>query len=170
MAEQIKNSYKGSVLYPANTIADAEKGFAKAHLFFNDKDLYYSEYETVNPPYVYEFLDRDGRAPYRGFYKRSDLGVMFPEIVKATDVPQPGSAITWKRREPVNLWQDESAPLPDLHFRNVVDWRIFEFSKHFLDPQSYSQFKNAVFDSMRRGNARIEKLWVDTFLASVLGL
>lgn len=170
ISEQLKNAYKGSIWDPANTIVDVDKGFAPSHLFFTDKDLYYSDYSQVNPPYVYEFLDFDQRAPYRGFYKRTEVGVMFPEIVKKADVPEPGNAIVWKRREPVNIWQDESAPLDDIHFRNVVDFRIFEFAKHFLDANDYAVFKNAIFDSMRKGNARIEKLWVDTFIANLLGL
>lgn len=170
IAEQIKNAYKGSIWDPANTIVDVEKGFSPSHLFFTDKDLYYSDYTQFNPPYVYEFTDFDQRAPFRGFYKRTEVGLMFPEIVKSTDVPQPGSPIVWKRREPVSIWQDESAPLADIHFRNVVDFRIFEFTKHFLDANDYARVKNAVFDSMRKGNSLIEKLWVDTFIANILGL
>lgn len=103
ISEQLKNAYKGSIWDPANTIVDVDKGFAPSHLFFTDKDLYYSDYSQVNPPYVYEFLDFDQRAPYRGFYKRTEVGVMFPEIVKKVDVPEPGNAIVWKRREPVNI-------------------------------------------------------------------
>lgn len=60
--------------------------------------------------------------------------------------------------------------MEDIHFRNSVDFHIFDFSRHFLDSNSYSAVKNAIFDGMRRGNAKIEKLWVDTFLATLLGV
>lgn len=170
IAEQIKNAHKGSIWDPANAILDVDKAFAPSHLFFTDKDLYYSNYTLFNPQYVYEFTDFDQRAPFRGFYKRTEVGLMFPEVVKTSDVPQPGGQLVWKRREPVSIWQDESAPLADIHFRNVVDFRIFEFSKHFLDANDYARVKNAIFDSMRKGNALIEKLFVDTFIANILGL
>lgn len=93
IAEQLKNSYKGLIQDPANTIVDVEKEFAPSHLFFTDKDLYYSDYEFSNPDYVYEFLDYDARAPHRGFYKRTEVGLMFPEIIKASDVPSPGKEL-----------------------------------------------------------------------------
>lgn len=93
IAEQLKNSYKGFIHDPANTIVDVDKQFAPSHLFFTDKDLYYSQYEFTNPPYVYEFLDYDARAPHRGFYKRTEVGLMFPEIVKAEHVPGPGKEL-----------------------------------------------------------------------------
>lgn len=170
IANQLKNAYKGTIQDPANAIVDVEKEFAPSHLFFTDKDLYYSDFERINPDYVYEFLDYDPRAPHRGFFKRTDVGLMFPEVVKPSDVPGPGKELVWKRREPVNVVQDESAPLPDIHFRNCVDFAMFDFSRHFLDSTDYSRIKNAIFDAMRAGNAQIEKLWVDTFLASILGV
>lgn len=94
IAEQLKGSYKGSVWDPANTNLDVQKGFAPSHLFFTDKDLYYSEYQLINPPYVNRLLDFDLRAPYRGGnYKRTEVGLMFPTIVKDSDVPTPGQPI-----------------------------------------------------------------------------
>lgn len=93
IAEQFKNAGKGVISDPANTMVDVEKAFAPSHLFFTDRDLYYSDFEISNPSYVYEFLDFDSRAPYRGFYKRTEVGVMFPRIVKKEDVPGPGSPL-----------------------------------------------------------------------------
>lgn len=170
LSNQYTNAYKNTVSDPANSLIDVEKAFAPDHLFHVDKDMYYSDYEQVNPAYVYEFLDFDDRAPLRGFYKRTELGKMFPTIVKDSEVPSPGQPITWKRREPVSVWQDESAPLSDIHFRNVVDFHMFDFAKHFLVAGDYQRFKDGIFDAMRRGNARIEKLWIDTFIAAVLGI
>lgn len=170
LAEEVKNAYKASVLDPANTKAQVDANFAQANLFWNEKDLWYSDYQFLNPAYVDEFLDYDNRLPFRDRYVKTEVGVMFPHIVKAEDIPQPGQPLVWKKREPVNIWQDESAPLPDLHFRNVVDFRIFDYATHFLDSTSHANITNAIFDAMRRGNARIEKLWVDTFIASLLGL
>lgn len=170
IAEQLKNSYKGFIHDPANTNVDVEKRFAASHLFFTDKDLYYSRFRTSSPAYVVEFLDNDDRAPHRGFYKRTEVGIMYPEIVKSTDVPGPGKELVWKRREPVNIWQDESADIPDIHFRNSVDFHMFDFSRHFLDANSYALVKNSIFNAMRAGNAQLEKLWVDTFIATILGV
>lgn len=93
---------------------------------------------------------------------------MFPRIVKKEDVPGPGSPLVWKRREPVNIWQDESAPIEDFHFANNVDFRLYELSQRFLDSTDYQRVRNMYFDAIRRGNARIEKLFVDTFIANVL--
>lgn len=170
LADQLKNSYKDSIWDPANTNVDIEKQFAPSHLFFTDKDLYYSDSYQSNDPYVYEFLEFDDRAPHRGYYKRTEVGLMFPHIVKDEDVPTPGSPLVWKRPTPVSIWQDESLPIPDIHFRNVVDFHQFDFAKHFLNSSDYFAVKNAVFDAMRKGNATIEKLWVDTFIANVLGV
>lgn len=170
IANQLKNAYKGTLVDPANTNVDVEKGFAPSHLFFTDKDLYYSDFDRINPDYVYEFLDYDVRAPHRGFYKRTEVGLMFPEVVRSEDVPAPGKELVWKRREPVNLYQDESADIKDVHFRNSVDFHMWDFSRHFLDSTDYARIKNAIFDSMRGGNAQIEKLFVDTFIATALGI
>lgn len=95
---------------------------------------------------------------------------MFPEVVTPKDVPAPGKELVWKRREPVNIYQDESADIPDVHFRNSVDFHMFDFSRHFLDSSDYARVKNAIFDGMRAGNAQIEKLFVDSFIASALGI
>lgn len=95
---------------------------------------------------------------------------MFPEVIKSSDVPSPGKELVWKRREPVNIYQDESADIGDVHFRNSVDFHMFDFSRHFLDSTDYARIKNAIFDGMRAGNAQIEKLFVDSFIASALGI
>lgn len=95
---------------------------------------------------------------------------MWPDVVKDADVPGPGKELVWRRREPVNIYQDESAKLGDIHFRNSVDFHMFDLSQHFLDSADYMRIKNAIFDSMRAGNAQIEKLWVDSFISSILGI
>lgn len=113
MANQIKEGYKNSTLMPANTMADVEKSFAPSHLFFTDRDLYYSMPSNFRRPYVLEFLEDDSRAPYRGFYKRTEVGQMFPEIITDEETPKPGDKLVFKRQVPVNIYQDESAPIKD---------------------------------------------------------
>lgn len=93
IADQFKNAGKGVISDPANTMVDVEQAFAPSHLFFTDRDLYYSDFEIINPPYVHEFLEFDDRAPYRGFYKRTEVGVMFPRLIKDEDVPKPGDPL-----------------------------------------------------------------------------
>lgn len=170
VAEQIREAYKNSVLMPANEMKEVEKGFAPSHLFFTDYDLYYSFPNNLRKPYVMEFLDEDERAPYRGFYKRTEVGQMFPEIITDAETPKPGDKLVFKRQTPVNIYQDESAPLEDWHLRNCVDWHHFDFSQRFLSASDYFNITTAVFRAMQRGNALVERAIVDYYLTSILGI
>lgn len=170
IAEQLKEAYKNDISMPPNKIEDVQGQFAPAHLFFSEKDLYYSDVPDYDAEYVIEFLDDDRRAPHRGFYKRTEVGRMYPEIVKDEDIPKPGDKLVTPRRQPVSIWQDESVPIPDLHFRNYVDFHRFDFAINFLNSEDYFKITNAIFDAIRQGNAMMERAIVDTFLASIIGL
>lgn len=96
---ELKNLYKNEVIHPANTLADRDKSFAPSHLFWEMNDYYQSYGFNFMAPYVSEFLVDDDRAPYRDYYKQINIGIHFPELVKAQDEVKPGDSLVFKKAD-----------------------------------------------------------------------
>lgn len=169
LTEQLKAYYQNDIAFPANTKADAEKRFAPSHLYWSDSDLYYSANPIYEDEYLYAFLEEDERAPFRGNYKRTEVGLMFPELLKDHDGIKPGESLVTPKGFPPPIYQDETAPIKDWRARNLVDFHYLDYAQNFNDFQSYEKIKDAVLNAIIGGNELLKKCMVDAFIVGVLG-
>lgn len=99
VGDQLKNLYKNDVRMPANTLEDRDKSFAPSHLFWEIDDYYQSHGFEFYDDYVPVFLVDDDRAPYRNYWKSTNIGIHFPELVKKQDEVKPGDVLAFKKTD-----------------------------------------------------------------------
>lgn len=63
----------------------------------------------------------DERAHLRGNYKRTEIGIIFPDILKDEHERKPGDNLVTPKQHYVPFIQDQAAPIKDIHARTLVD-------------------------------------------------
>lgn len=170
LSDIAKYIYRNETQFPANKYEDiAENTMIPSVLFWSDQDLYYSVRGSLGDDYVQRFWFIDEKAPLRGNYKRSEIGVMFADILKDEHEKKPGDNIVTPKQHYVPIWQDQAAPIADIHIRSFVDWHQFDFATHFNNFTDYARITSQIFGTLARANALLAKLLVDTFIVSLFG-
>lgn len=170
MDEMAKYIYKHEDTFPADKYEDiADNMMIPSMLFWSDQDLYYTIRQSINPPYVQRFWEMDVKAPLRGNYKRTEVGEIFPEIIKDEHEKKPGQPLVTPKQKYVPFIQDQCAPIQDIHARTFVDWHQFDFAVQFNSFADYNRVVQMIWNVLAKANARLAKLLVDTFIVSLFG-
>lgn len=170
MAEMAKYLPKNEIQFPVGKYEDiSENSLIPSLLFWADHDLYYTARNNEDESYVRRFWEVDLKAPHRGQYKRTEVGDIFPDILKDEHERKPGDNLVTPKQHYVPFYQDQSAPIADIHARSFVDWHQFDFALHFNNWEDYTRVNSQIWNALARANSLLAKLLVDTFIISLFG-
>lgn len=103
--------------------------------------------------WVKPFIRYDDKFFLRNGAVHTEMGHIYPTIVKDTDIPQPGDNLITKRGEYLRIIQEESGKDP-IYLRTVIDQRKFDHAERFYSFEQYAEIMQYYVTTLSRATNR----------------
>lgn len=163
-AADLTASYSKNVLtHPTQKYDGAQKQMSPQNPLWWVHTLVLSRQNYQLPEFARQFLVYDDKFFLRGGAVHTEMGVVYPEIVKSDSIPKPGEALTTPRADYIRIIQEESGKDP-IYLRTHVDQRKFDHAERFYSFFDYAQIMDHYIKVLSDGNV----LFLETLIAAMI--